>query len=300
MRDLSKHVNSLAAQVLSHLHEGIFFVDKKFRITFFNKVAECITGYEATKLRGLLAGEELSLHVDVNGRLHGQNGCPIRETLDDGLYREADLYIKQKDGNIVPISARIVPLFDEQGFLDGAAQIFVRRDSKEKLIHEIVELRDVAMFDNLTGQRNRRFGERHLSSLITGSEFGLLFVDIDKFKNINDTYGHIAGDYVLKTIGDLIASSIRDTDTLIRWGGEEFLITAPKVRDLEPLSIMANKLRVLIANSNIVYGDTLIKVTLSIGATISHPSDTVASLVNRGDQLMYTSKNLGGNRVTVS
>jgi diguanylate cyclase (GGDEF)-like protein len=131
-----------------------------------------------------------------------------------------------------------------------------------------------------------------------GTPFGLLFMDIDRFKDVNDTYGHDAGDQVLKTVALTISFISRPYDLFGRWGGEEFVGIVRNV-DSESLRKIGNRFRALIEHTIIHLPKRSISVTVSIGATMAVPGDTMDSLVRRADELMYRSKENGRNLVTL-
>ena len=161
----------------------------------------------------------------------------------------------------------------------------------------------MALLDPLTGMGNRRFVEIGLNSRLNelqryGWKFGLLFIDIDHFKKVNDLYGHETGDMVLKMVAGTLVHNARSFDLIGRWGGEEFVAIIANVTGEELLRI-ARKYRALVGESNVLAGKDRISVTISIGATLARPDDSPETLLNRADQLMYQSKLSGRNRVTM-
>jgi diguanylate cyclase (GGDEF)-like protein len=127
--------------------------------------------------------------------------------------------------------------------------------------------------------------------------FGVLFIDIDHFKKVNDTYGHNTGDKVLKMVATTLSCNIRTTDFLGRWGGEEFVAIIPNLKQ-EQLVHLANKLRHLVAGSQLQLERSAVRVTISIGATLAQEEDSVETLVERADQLLYQSKTSGRNCIS--
>jgi diguanylate cyclase (GGDEF)-like protein len=167
---------------------------------------------------------------------------------------------------------------------------------------ELDELRRMSHLDPVTGLRNRTALELSLRARLndvveSGWPLGLLFVDIDRFKNVNDHYGHEGGDRVLSTIGATLANSLRPSDIVGRWGGDEFVALAP-TQELAALEVLAERVRMLVEASTTTIGEADVPVTVSVGVTISGPSDTPESVVARGDVAMYESKRLGRNRIT--
>jgi diguanylate cyclase (GGDEF)-like protein len=165
------------------------------------------------------------------------------------------------------------------------------------------ELQQQALLDPLTGVGNRRYTEMDVVSRLEGMNrygwpFGVAFVDIDHFKQVNDTYGHDTGDDVLKMISRTLLNSLRPFDFLGRWGGEEFVVSITYVSGDE-LSTVANRIRSLAEHSILSVPGSQLQVTVSIGVTPARPEDTPEALVKRADELMYRSKEAGRNRVTI-
>jgi diguanylate cyclase (GGDEF)-like protein len=127
----------------------------------------------------------------------------------------------------------------------------------------------------------------------------VLFADIDHFKDVNDTYGHDAGDRVLKMVAQTLRHNLRSADVLARWGGEEFLALLHGV-DKGVLAATAEKLRILVASSFFEVDGAEVRVTISLGATLLRPDDTPHSVVARADALLYESKAEGRNRYTLA
>jgi diguanylate cyclase (GGDEF)-like protein len=126
-----------------------------------------------------------------------------------------------------------------------------------------------------------------------------LFCDIDHFKNLNDTFGHNWGDKILRTIAQTLRANIRETDTMGRWGGEEFLVILQDINSKSLLTI-GEKLLNLVRESHIFHSDgRKIAATISVGGTLVRNSDTLESVVDRADKLMYQSKADGRNRITI-
>jgi len=125
-----------------------------------------------------------------------------------------------------------------------------------------------------------------------------LFVDIDSFKAFNDVHGHEVGDKVLRMVVGSLNHNLRATDTIGRWGGDEFVAIIDNVQDLEDLQNVAQKLRHLVQSSRLDLFDRSLTVTVSIGATLLNPNDTFDSFIYRADQLMYQSKQTGRNQVS--
>jgi two-component system cell cycle response regulator len=162
----------------------------------------------------------------------------------------------------------------------------------------------MAVTDALTGLHNRRYMENHLSTLVEQAStrakpLALMILDIDFFKSINDTYGHDAGDDVLREFAVRIRKSIRGIDLACRYGGEEFVIVMPET-GLDVAGMVAERLRRSIAGETFAVnkGTKRIDVTISIGlATLDNKDEPVADVLKRADMALYQAKHDGRNRV---
>jgi diguanylate cyclase (GGDEF)-like protein len=183
--------------------------------------------------------------------------------------------------------------------LNAAIVTSLYRHEAEKKRME--ELEKAALLDHLTGLPNRRHLDMKLAALFEemrrhNSTFGLLFLDVDHFKQINDAYGHHTGDSVLKMIGSKLKNNMRAYDFAGRWGGEEF-VTVINHANEKQLSAVAEKFRTLVENSSLNTNGQPVKVTVTIGATLATASDTIESLLERADRNLYRGKTCGRNRV---
>ncbi len=131
-----------------------------------------------------------------------------------------------------------------------------------------------------------------------GLSFGILLLDVDDMKNINEVYGTVTGDKVLKMISKTLASNIRFFEVAGRWKGEQFLVVLLNL-DNEKLDLVANKLRLLIAQSYLKDMDASIKTTVSIGGTLAKFNDSAAGLIERAEKYVKHSKWLGKDKVTL-
>ncbi len=157
--------------------------------------------------------------------------------------------------------------------------------------------------DSLTGLPNRESYDEHILDAFqrwkhTEQEISLAVCDIDRFKRINDTFGHLAGDKVLKKVAELLKSSIRSADFIARVGGEEFVVIFEHTPTKVASSVL-EKLRKLVQDCQFFYRDNKVDVTVSFGLTTVQKEDTIESLFMRADNAMYNAKNAGRNRVEV-
>lgn len=289
--------------LLDHLFEGVYCLDVNRTIIYWNHGAERLTGYRAEEVVGKSCADNILVHVDQEGhQLCLAETCPAAKSICGGGLQEADVFLHHKDGHRVPVSIRTNCLRDESGKIVGAVEIFSERYDKLALEQQVEELQQLSLLDSLTGVGNRRYGEEQVRARLnefqrTSVPFGVLMLDLDHFKAINDRHGHQVGDRVLKMVSRTLATNVRSFDHVSRWGGEEFLIIAVNV-DPPQLCQIAEKLRMLVMSSGLTDFKPVVRATVSIGAAIVVPGDTAESLVGRADKLLYESKSKGRNRVT--
>lgn len=288
-------------KLLGSVSDGVYFVNRERKITYWNESAQALTGYAPAEAVGTSCFNNMLGHVDENGKPLCTNGCPLSFVMLDGQPRTLDLYLRHKQGHRVPVSIRALPLRNREGNIVGAVEVFSdapRRNTEQR----VNELEQLAFRDALTGLHNRRFLEMKVAQVLEehrdfGRQYGLLLVDADRFKLVNDTHGHDVGDAVLKAVSATLMEGLRPVDIVGRWGGEEFLVLMP---DLDPVRLgdLAERCRVLIAQSSVQAGASRVSVTASIGATVVTHSDNPESVIRRADELMYQSKHAGGDRTT--
>ena len=288
--------------ILDNLYDGIYFVDRDRRITYWNKAAERITGFRRSEVLGAHCHDHLLNHINDAGDHLCDRACPLAKCIETGRPTEAEAYIHHKEGYRLPVSIRVTPILDQDGNIIGAAELFSDNSAKALMLQRMEELETMALIDPLTRMANRRYIEMQLSNRLEemhryGWSFCVLFADIDDFKRINDTYGHDAGDKVLRMVARTLSGNARPFDIFGRWGGEEFVAIIENV-SYKNLPMIANRFRLLVENSYLSVGDEKMRVSVSVGATVARLKDTVETLLRRADQLMYQSKRAGKNRLT--
>jgi diguanylate cyclase (GGDEF)-like protein len=184
-----------------------------------------------------------------------------------------------------PASIMVVVLLPVQRAMVGR----IRRLSSERNLMEVMLRRDP-----LTGVQSRLLGEQVLRQVLRErTQSGAIMLDLDKFKSINDTYGHPVGDKVLQAVASGCQDLLRAGKSISRWGGEEFLVVVPNV-DAAGLQAVAERLRSAIADLHVA---PVMQVTASFGTTMIEPGDTLETTLRRADQALYRAKEQGGNRV---
>ncbi|HNB50689.1 MAG TPA: sensor domain-containing diguanylate cyclase [Anaerolineales bacterium] len=296
--------NNFYKDLIDHLFDGVYFVDRDRNITYWNQGAERITGYCAADVIGHSCRDNLLNHVSANGVLLCLTSCPLAACMEDGKPREADVFLHHASGHRIPVRVRAAPLRDANGEIIGAVETFNNNTNIVNLRSQLRELQHTVKKDTLTGVGNRAYLEGRLRAIFAEFEqekapVGLLFIDVDHFKQFNDTFGHELGDKVLQMVADTLSHNVRVTDAVGRWGGEEFLVILYDIETEQVLAALANKLRALVAHSSLSWQEHQLSVTISVGATLLQPQDTPETFVRRADLLMYKSKQAGRDRVTI-
>jgi diguanylate cyclase (GGDEF)-like protein/PAS domain S-box-containing protein len=289
--------------LIENLGEGIYFVDRERRITFWNKAAEKITGFDKKEVVGRRCMDQVLTHVDASGRCLCVDSCPLSETIADGKERESEVYLHHREGHRVPVRIRTTPISDEAGRVIGAVELFTDNSKSIGLEGRLEELERLALLDPLTHLPNRRYVESHLQARFAELRrndwpFGVLYIDIDHFKSVNDRHGHETGDKVLRLVARTLDANSRPFDIVGRWGGEEFITVVANSADVLRLSQVGERLRAMVAQSSLREHPGL-RVTVSAGAALANPDDTIETLLRRADEKLYRAKISGRNRVCV-
>lgn len=236
-------------------------------------------------------GIEALLGYDIPTRIDEVQGCVPED--DDYKNLILGVYPLYNDNKSIKLGSFVT-------LRDVTAETALQDKYKSKAIQSIT--------DPLSSLFTRGYFEEYLTGQVTRMEqtppdhrisISLLMCDIDFFKKVNDVHGHQAGDYVIKTVGELMRGLFRKTDICCRYGGEEFLVILPGT-NLENAAIAGNKLRKKIENSEFIFEGTKIPITISIGvATVDIGNEAYKETMARADGALYESKNKGRNKVCI-
>jgi len=223
-----------------------------------------------------------------------------------------DKYPRHQMG-IIGVSAQGGSIMSSM-FLKGGANDFLTKPfSKEEfvcrinqnvdLLELIQEIKETSNRDYLSNLYNRRYffevGQRYLENALRNNlTLTIAMLDIDHFKVVNDTYGHEAGDVVIKRVAALLDEAVRKTDILARLGGEEFCVLAVNMKQADAVQVFG-RIRARIEAEEIDYEGNLLQVTISIGVT-TNLSNSLADIVQQADEMLYRAKGGGRNRVEVA
>ena len=175
-----------------------------------------------------------------------------------------------------------------------------RKRYQERLRADLDRSLELAVTDSLTGLRNRRYVTRHLEGLLRAGRAALLLLDVDRFKTVNDTYGHVVGDLVLKEVAARLKEHLRAVDVVARFGGEDFVVAMGCAVEEEALQV-AERLRASIAEHPVPTGQTdPLYITASIGVALAQSGESLSGLLGAADAALYRAKANGRNRVELA
>jgi diguanylate cyclase (GGDEF)-like protein/PAS domain S-box-containing protein len=289
--------------LLDQMFDAVYLVDRQRRVVYWNAAAERLTGYARDDVINRSCADNLLCHVDQDGQLLCNDLCPLARTMYEGQPRQDDIYVHHKDGHRVPVTVRCSPLRDDRGEVIGAMEVFSDNSVLHNLQQRVATAEQLALVDSLTGLANRRHAElllnAHLDELRRyGTAFAVILADVDEFKPINDTFGHLLADRVLAMVAGTLARNLRPFDTVARWGGDEFLAVLRAI-DATTLATVGERLLKLVASSYLDIQGQQVAVTISLGATLALPGETKGDLLRRVDGCLYASKGEGRNHLTI-
>lgn len=277
----------LAAALVSSVSEAVLVCDPQGQVVSVNPAYTRATGYTAQAV----LGKPLSalLRPSAERELLQLDGAPAP------WHGEAHIHTAQ--GNPFPAWTMFDPVYDRQGQL--AYHVLMFYDITERKQAED-KMRLLAHFDVLTGLPNRiLFDDRLVQAVLSARRHqeivGLLFIDLDKFKEVNDRYGHVMGDLLLQEVSRRLSDSVRACDTVSRRSGDEFVVLLPTIRDRVDAQLVAERVRASLVQAFHIEG-LVLHISGSIGiALFPDDADDPRDLAHRADMAMYRAKKAGGN-----
>lgn len=282
----------LMAQALNAANAPVLITDRRGQMVFVNRAFERQTGYAASEALGRTPAMLRS------GAHTPQFYAELREALVRGENFSRTFINRRKSGEIYHAAQSISALRDAEQRITH--YVSISKDISD-LVQREQELREQAYHDDLTGLLNRGAGRYELNNCQTsaqnhGTPFSVILCDIDLFKQVNDQFGHDVGDRVLVQVANALRTSVRVTDQVVRWGGEEFLIILPS-SGLLPAKELAERLRSVIANQDF---SRVGPVTMSFGVGALATGESAAELLRRTDMALYMAKSQGRNQVELA
>lgn len=289
--------------VVDSAYDGIVAIDQQHKITLFNRAAENLFGYKAAEVLGqpieMLLPEAYRAHHAHHVRQFAESPLTeLRETLPPRMDESNSVYGLHRDGSVIPVEISISKI-DVNGVTEFSAAVRDITDRAQKM----ALLKKQAGTDALTGLPNRRaFLEFVDTALGKNEALSAFMLDIDFFKQINDTHGHDAGDEVLRVLAKVGMAMMLEGCLFARWGGEEFVAALPGA-DAEVARWIAEQTRQRVERQDIQSATHLERIpfTVSIGVVTRQAGERdVDALMKRADQALYQAKKAGRNRVEVA
>ena len=279
---------------LNSIGDAVLTTDLQGNVTYLNLAAETMTGWSCGDALGRPLAEVFRI---IDGTTRAVAANPARRAMEEdrtvGL--AADCVLVRRDGVESPVEDSAAPIHNRDGRVSGAVIVFHDVSHSRAIVLKLTHL---AQHDFLTGLPNRVLLTERLSQAIGlaqrhRKQVALLFLDLDNFKRINDTLGHVIGDQLLQLVADRLAACVRATDTVCRQGGDEFVILLAEIEQPQDAAHIAEKLRVALAVPHLIGGHEL-HVTLSIGISV-FPDDgiDVATVMQNADTAMFHAKARG-------
>ncbi|MGQ0635157.1 MAG: diguanylate cyclase [Planctomycetaceae bacterium] len=287
--------------LLENLYDGFYLVDSDLKFVVWNGGLQKLLGHSDDELLQRPWSSRLLQYADGRGRELSEGELPMRQAVESGRAAAGAVRVRNAEGRVVDVEVQTVPLVDDWGRLRGVAEIF-RSASRNRLPpREFRDLRLAASRDPLTGVANRGELEAQLKQLLSESvgeqptaPCSAIFLDVDHFKEINDTFGHAVGDIVLIEIARLLQQETYAGEFVGRYGGEEFLVLCPAT-DIDQAIPRAERMRLAIAGLELSELEQW-PLTASFGVTQALPGDTTGAMMRRADKALYAAKNGGRNQ----
>ena len=290
-------------RVLDNLYDAVWLLDSERHITHWNDGAEKLTGYTADEMLGADCKDKALVHLSKDGVDLCDSICPLLDTDNLRDIREAQVYIRHKEGHLVPAQARMVPLRDGDGHITGAAEIFSDRSVGNEIEKRLEELERLARLDVLTRLPNRRYAEETVTAQLAELErfdryCGIMMIDLDGFAKINEKFGTESGDDVLRMIARTWFLAARPFDTVARWEDDTFAVIALNL-DREGLRSIGERFVMLLSNLLKPWDQSALGVGASIGATMVRRGDSTESFILRAEKILEEAKLGGGGQLVV-
>jgi diguanylate cyclase (GGDEF)-like protein len=287
-------------KLLANMYDAVIFIDSSLKVVEWNRGAERLTGITGASVYQRAWSPSLVELIDEHGALFRDEDCPVTYAIRTGVQWLRRLSIRGRGSRQVAVDAHAIPVVSADGISRGLALVLHDVSPEISLERRCENLKEKATKDALTQVANRaefdrvhvRFVEAHLETKLPCS---LIISDIDRFKLVNDTYGHPAGDEVIQSFARLLKSSSRPGDLVARYGGEEFVLLCADC-DNSAAVRRAEELRKAFSHvaQPALEGRT---VSASFGVTEIQPGDTPETMLRRADRALLNAKQSGRNRV---
>jgi len=288
--------------LIASMRDGVVSIDDQFKIRMWNQGAGRLTGKAGRVILNQTWNPGLIGLCDESGIPISNEHCPVRHAIGKSVQSIRRLWINKPAGGTVSIDLHIVPIIDSFGNTVGANLLLRDISSETSLERRVQKLYERATTDQLTqicnraqfDRANKNFIDMHL---LRDTACSLIICDIDQFKQVNDTFGHLTGDDVLRLFAKLLSENCRRTDLVARYGGEEFVILCGDC-NLSVAASRAESIRHQLEQLQLpmLHGKQL---TASFGVAEHHSNEPAGAMLHRADRALLSAKKSGRNRVVL-
>jgi diguanylate cyclase (GGDEF)-like protein/PAS domain S-box-containing protein len=285
-----------AELTLNSISDAVIGTDLQGNVDYLNTAGERMTGWSKEEASGHHISEVMPL-INGDTREPVRNPLELVLELNKSIGLSADTVVLRRDASEASIEDSTAPIHDARGRLAGAVMVFHDITASQVIVKKMAHL---AQHDFLTNLPNRvllndRIAQAIVQAKRRGSTLAVLFLDLDKFKHINDSIGHELGDKLLQSVAKRLADSVRSSDTVSRLGGDEFLILVSEAHSAVDASRAAEKIITALASPHTI-GEHELHITTSIGISIfPGDGDNPETLMQNADTAMYQAKEHGRN-----
>ncbi|MBV8666154.1 MAG: GGDEF domain-containing protein [Burkholderiaceae bacterium] len=301
--------------VASLLTVGIVVVDRRFNVLMWNRFMELNSNFRSEDVVGHNIFDFFP-ELNRNWLEKKIRSCLILKTASFSSWKQRPYLFRFKpspalsgESEFMYQDASIFPVYDANGIVQGACitihdttEVAEALRLLDRTMDQALDLEELNRRDGLTGLYNRKFFDEQITQEILSARrykwpLALAMIDIDNFKDVNDNYGHVVGDAVLHGLALCLQGMLRSSDTLCRYGGEEFALILPQISP-QNSNVLMERLRKAIQAMQVDASGGPVKVTISVGIASLDDSLSAGQLVVHADEALYQSKHGGRNRVT--
>jgi len=287
-------------KLLANMYDAVVFIDTAGRVTLWNRGAERLTGIAGSSVHQHPWQPELLEMSDEKGLPVVDNDCPVHGAIRSGVQSLRRLTIRGRNERPVAVDTHAIPVVGEDGVALGAILLFHDASSETSLEHRCQSLHEKATKDPMTQVANRAEFDRVHEMFVAAHQqqqlpCSLMICDLDRFKQVNDTYGHQSGDDVIKSLAALLKALCRPGDLVARYGGEEFVVLCADCDNATATQRAEGVRRALAQIPQRRMGGRT--ATVSFGVTEIQPGDTPETMLRRADRALLMAKANGRNTV---
>jgi diguanylate cyclase (GGDEF)-like protein/PAS domain S-box-containing protein len=277
----------------NHLDEGIYFTDANKKLIYWNNSLQAISGFSPDQSNPPTCCQVI-LHIGINGEKLCDQQCPVHMALQEGKSVENSMFIRHKEGHLVPVTVRTIPVYKDSGQITGVIEVISDRSHKKRDDEKVKALTKAAYIDSLTGLVNKQYIESRLQAMLREmpakrESFGILYININGFRTINEVHGVSTADKVFKMVANTLSAAVSPPHLIGRWHGASF-IAILDTTNKSILLMLASKMKLLISESIYPIHDSTIQVTVSTGYAGAQSLDSLDYLIERATKASLEDK----------